>query len=60
MVVKRNPKQRVVIVHDGVVIEVFMVRTEGSSARLGIQAPPEVTILRGEVYDGQEAVRREE
>ena len=49
LVLKRNLDERIILEHCGVTIEVVVVEVRGSSVKLGIEAPKEVSIHREEV-----------
>lgn len=48
LVFTRRRRERIVI-GDGITIEVLRIGRDG--VRLGVVAPPEVTVHRGEIYD---------
>lgn len=56
LIVSRRKGQRIVIGHD---IEVVVTEISRSSVKIGIQAPTEHTILRGEVHEAIEHANRE-
>jgi carbon storage regulator CsrA len=51
LVLTRRPNETIVLPASGVTVRVLSART--NAVRIGIEAPPEVTVLRGEVYDRQ-------
>lgn len=53
LVLSRRPDQRVVFPNLGITIQ--LLRIKGNTARLGIEAPPEVAILRDEIAQGAKA-----
>lgn len=55
MLVLSRKRDEQIVIGDGIVITVVEVR--GDKVRLGIAAPREVTVHRGEVYD---AIQREQ
>jgi carbon storage regulator CsrA len=52
LVLTRKPKERVLFPNLGISIEI--VRVDGKAVRVGIDAPPEVRVLRGELADRAE------
>jgi carbon storage regulator len=56
LIVSRRKGQRIVIGHD---IEVIVTEISKSTVKLGIQAPPQQTILRGEVHEAIERANRD-
>lgn len=48
LAIKRREQETIRIGHD---ITVTIVRLSGSTVTIGVQAPQEVTVHRGEVYD---------
>jgi carbon storage regulator len=56
LIVSRRKGQRIIIGDD---IEVIVTEISRSSVKIGIQAPPECTILRGEVHEAIERANRE-
>lgn len=55
LVISRNRGEKIIIGDD---IEIMLVDTRGGSARIGIDAPKEVSIHREEVYLAIQAERR--
>ena len=51
LILTRKPAERILI-GDGIVIEIREVR--GNQVSIGIEAPPEVKVLRGELVERQE------
>lgn len=49
LVLTRKITEKIVLTVDNTAIEVFLVSIKGKQARLGIKAPKDVTIHRGEV-----------
>ncbi|MBY0527664.1 MAG: carbon storage regulator, partial [Gemmataceae bacterium] len=55
LVLSRRPEQRIVFPSLGISVEVLQIK--GNTIRLGIQAPPEVSVMRQELIGtGQAAV----
>ena len=48
LVLSRKEKERIVINDD---ITIFVIDIRGNKVRLGFEAPKEVVIQRGEIYD---------
>ena len=48
LVLSRKPNESIVIGPD---ISVRVIRVQGNRVRIGVDAPPEVAILRDEVFD---------
>jgi len=55
LVLTRKAGEKIVI-DGGIVLEV--IQSRGNRVRIGITAPPEVSVLRGEIVDTPLAVRR--
>ena len=55
LVLSRKKRQSIVIGEGQDKIEVIINRIKGDTVRLGIKAPRQVKILRGELPDGKEA-----
>jgi carbon storage regulator CsrA len=51
LVLTRRPNETIVLPASGVTVRVLSART--NAVRIGIEAPPDVTVLRGEVHDRQ-------
>ncbi|MCO8124900.1 response regulator [Stieleria sp. TO1_6] len=58
LVLSRKENQRVVFPNLGVAVEIL--RVEGNRVRVGVDAPKDVRILRGELADGQEMAAADE
>jgi carbon storage regulator CsrA len=56
LVLSRRPHEKVVLPDLGVIVEVVSV--EGGVVRLGIQAPPTVTVLREELVSRPNSLTR--
>lgn len=52
LVLTRRPNETIVLPAHGVTVRVLSART--NAVRIGIEAPPDVTVLRGEVQDRQQ------
>ena len=54
---RRNGEKLLMTNDDGIDIEVSILRINGNSVRIGIEAPGEIFILRAEVEEKDAAVR---
>lgn len=56
MILTRKKNQSIVINHN---IEIVISAIEGDQVKIGISAPPEVNIMRKEIYDAVQQSNRE-